>query len=556
MNSSMQQRSQAAGRTNGTSTNGTSTKGTVGTPDYDPRAAIRGAAGASGKASVSADPALRRRPIPRQTRNPGSAQTQRPQRNGSQAPGTPNIHGSGQNPRQMQNPNSHPQQRTSAPGGQSSQKNGAASVRGGAAPVRGGTAAASAPTAGTAPGVARTPKDDSEARRVRAEQLRKNEQRRAAKEKEDEPVETLIRLRGNVDRPFLVLVIILVCLGSAMVFSSSYAYAEYHFDDSLYFIRSQLQWAALGFVAMIVVMQFDYRWFQKLTMPAFFGTSFLLALVPFIGKTVKGAKRWIVLGPIQIQPSEMMKLALVMVLALYVSASRGQMKTFRRGIFYPYLLIGAVCFVTALEKHLSATMILLMIGTMVIFIGGAPVKPIAIAVGSGAGVVGLLILIFDYARKRVQFWLQPETDPASSGYQLLQSLYAIGSGGFLGVGLGNSRQKYLYLPEAQNDFIYAVICEEFGMVGAVAVIILFALLLWRGYVIASHAPDTYSSLLVMGIITQVALQCIMNIAVVTGSMPVTGVSLPFFSYGGSSLVMLMFEMGMILAVSRYSYQQS
>lgn len=378
----------------------------------------------------------------------------------------------------------------------------------------------------------------------------------AAKEETSEPaVETIIRLRGSVDRPFLVLVILLVCLGSAMVFSASYAYAEYHFGDSLYFIRSQLQWVAVGFVGMIAVMQFDYRWFQKLTMPAFFASFVLLALVPFIGKTVNGAKRWIVIGPIQVQPSEIMKLALIMVLALYVSANRGQMTTFRRGIFYPYIIIGAVCFTTALEKHLSATIILLMIGTMLVFIGGAPVKPIAIAIGSGAGAVGLLILFFDYARLRVQYWLRPETDPGNAGYQLLQSLYAIGSGGFLGVGLGNSRQKYLYLPESQNDFIYAVICEEFGWVGGVAVIVLFALLLWRGYIIATHAPDTYTSLLVMGIIGQIALQCIMNIAVVTGSMPVTGVSLPFFSYGGSSLIMLMGEMGMILAVSRYSYQQ-
>ncbi len=376
-----------------------------------------------------------------------------------------------------------------------------------------------------------------------------------SKKEKKEPPETIIRLRGGVDRPFLVLVIILVCLGSAMVFSASYAYAEYHFNDSLYFIRSQLRWVVVGFVIMIIVMQFDYRWYQKLTMPAFFGTFVLLTLVPFIGKTVNGAKRWIVVGPIQIQPSEMMKLALVMVLALYVSANRGHMNNFRNGILYPYCIIGAVCFVTALERHLSATMILLMIGTLVIFIGGAPKKWLVSFMGTGAGLVGIAIMLFDYARLRVVYWIHPEEDPGAAGYQLLQSLYAIGSGGFLGTGLGNSRQKYLYLPESQNDFIFAVVCEEFGFIGALAIIVLFALLLWRGVVIAMHAPDTYSSILTLGIITQVALQCIMNIAVVTGTMPVTGVSLPFFSYGGSSLVMLLFEMGMILSVSRYSYQQ-
>lgn len=372
---------------------------------------------------------------------------------------------------------------------------------------------------------------------------------------QEQPVETVIRLRGSVDRPFLILVIVLVLIGSVMVFSASYAYAEYHFDDSLYFISSQLQWVAVGFVFMFIVMNFDYRWFQTLTMPAFFGTFVLLCLVPVIGKTVKGATRWIEIGPIQIQPSEMMKLALVMVLALYIAANRGQMGKFRYGILFPYTIIGAVCFVTALEKHLSATMILLMIGTLVIFIGGAPVKWLGIFMGSGAGLVALAIAFFDYARLRVQYWLQPEKDPGAAGYQLLQSLYAIGSGGTLGTGLGNSRQKYLYLPEAQNDFIFAVICEEFGFIGAVTIIVLFGLLLWRGIVIAMHAPDTYSSILTMGIISQIALQCIMNIAVVTGSMPVTGVSLPFFSYGGSSLIMLLVEMGMILSVSRYSYQQ-
>ncbi len=373
--------------------------------------------------------------------------------------------------------------------------------------------------------------------------------------REKQPVETIIRLRGAVDRPFLVLVIILVCLGSAMVFSASYAYAEHHFDDSLYFIRAQLRWAIIGFIAMALSSFMDYRWYQKLTMPAFLGTFALLALVPFIGKTVKGAKRWIVIGAFQIQPSEMMKLALVMILSLYVAANRGQMNSFRRGILYPYCIIGAVCFTTALERHLSATMILLMIGTLVIFIGGSPVKWLASFVAAGGSMVALAIAMFPYARLRVQYWLDPASDPDSSGYQLLQSLYAIGSGGTLGTGLGNSRQKYLYLPESQNDFIFAVICEEFGFIGAVAVIVLFALLLWRGIVIALHAPDTYSSILTLGIMTQIAMQCIMNIAVVTGTMPVTGVSLPFFSYGGSSLIMLMFEMGMVLSISRYSYQQ-
>lgn len=365
----------------------------------------------------------------------------------------------------------------------------------------------------------------------------------------------IIRLRGGVDRPFLILVVLLVCLGSIMVFSASYASANYKFGDSLYFIRSQLLWALIGSIGMFVVSQLDYRLFQKITVPAFLATFVLLCLVPFIGRVVNGAKRWIIIGPVSVQPTEIMKLALVMLLALYISANKEKMHTFRYGILFPYCIIGSVCFVTAIERHMSGTIILLLIGTLVVFIGGAPVKWLGGFTLGGVSVIGFLILVSDYAKERVQFWLHPENDPSDSGYQLIQSLLAIGSGGLLGVGLGNSRQKFLYLPESQNDFIFAIVCEEFGLIGAAAVILLFAMLVWRGVIIAMKAPDTYTSLLVLGIIGKVALQCIMNIAVVTGSMPVTGVSLPFFSYGGSSLVMLMAEMGMILAISRYSYQE-
>ena len=369
------------------------------------------------------------------------------------------------------------------------------------------------------------------------------------------PTQLLIRLRGGVDRPFLILVLILVCLGSIMVFSASFAYAGYKYDNPYYFVIRQSVWALLGFCVMILAMQFDYRIYQKLTVPFFIIATVLLCLVPFIGSVRNGAKRWIILGPISVQPSEIMKLALVMLLALYISSNRDRMHTFRYGIMLPYVMIGGVMLITVLERHISATLILFLIGTIVIFIGGAPVKILGSFAGIGATALGGVILFSDYAKERVQFWLHPEKDPSDSGYQLLQSLYAIGSGGLLGTGLGNSRQKYLYLPESQNDFIFAIICEEFGLVGAVTVICLFIALVWRGVIIAMRAPDTYSSLLVFGIVSKVALQCIMNIAVVTGTMPVTGVSLPFFSYGGSSLMMLMLEMGMVLSISRYSYQE-
>lgn len=374
-------------------------------------------------------------------------------------------------------------------------------------------------------------------------------------ERVKEKKRVVIRLRGSVDRPFLILVILMVCLGSVMVFSASYPFAANKYGEPLYFIIRQAVWAAIGFTVMIVVMQFDYRVFQKLTIPFFAVSALLLIAVPIIGTTINGAKRWIYIGPLSVQPSEIMKLALVMLLALYISVNESRMHVFRWGIMFPYAIIGGVCFITIIERHMSGTIILFLIGTLIVFIGGASVKILGAFAGIGGGIMGFVILFSSYARERVEFWIHPEKDPSDSGYQLLQSQYAIGSGGLLGTGLGNSRQKHLYLPESQNDFIFAVICEEFGLVGALTVICLFAALVWRGIRIASRAPDTYSALLVYGIISKVALQSIMNIAVVTGTMPVTGVSLPFFSYGGSSLIMLMFEMGMVLAVSRYSYQE-
>ena len=372
--------------------------------------------------------------------------------------------------------------------------------------------------------------------------------------RQNAPQKTLVRLRGGVDRPFLILVIILVCLGSIMVFSASYVAAEQDYNDSLYFLKQQLRWVLLGFIAMLAAAQIDYRKFQLFTVPFCIVSTLLLCAVPIIGVVRNGAKRWIQVGPISVQPSEVVKLALIMVLAMYISVNAQRMKKFRFGILVPYSLIGLVCFITAMERHLSATVIIFLIGTILVFLGGGSAKFLGGCAAIAGGIVGFLAMFLDYAKLRLQYWLHPELDASNSGYQLLQSLYAIGSGGILGVGLGNSRQKYLYLPESQNDFIFAIICEELGLVGAVVVIALFVCLIWRGILIAMRAPDTYSCLLVLGIIAQVGLQAVMNIAVVTGTMPVTGVSLPFFSYGGSSLLMLMGEMGMILAVSRYSYQ--
>lgn len=367
--------------------------------------------------------------------------------------------------------------------------------------------------------------------------------------------DTLIRVRGGVDRTFLFLVISLVCFGSVMIFSASFVYAASKYGDSLFFIRSQIMWVLVGIAAMVFVMQFDYRLVKKyIALPAFCASYLLLAAVPIIGTSVRGARRWIKIGPMTIQPSEIMKFALILILALYISKFKNRMKSFKYGIFFPFCILGLVCVTTALERHMSGTIILFAIGACLIMIGGANGKWLggfSLLAGAGAG----YILIFtNYTKARIDSWLNPENYSDSGAWQLLNSLYAIGSGGFLGVGLGNSREKYLYLPDPQNDFIFAIVCEELGFVGALTVITLFALLVWRGFVIAMNAPDTFSSLVAFGITAQVAIQTILNIAVVTGSMPTTGISLPFFSYGGSSLLMLMLEMGAMLAISRYSYQ--
>jgi cell division protein FtsW len=364
------------------------------------------------------------------------------------------------------------------------------------------------------------------------------------------PVQLLIRLRGGVDRPFLILVLILVCLGSIMVFSASFAYAGYKYDNPYYFVIRQSVWAVLGFSVMILTMQFDYRIYQKLTVPFFIISTILLCLVPFIGSVRNGAKRWIIIGPISVQPSEIMKLALVMLLALYISSNRDRMHTFRYGIMIPYVMIGGVMLITVIERHISATLILFLIGTIVIFIGGAPTKILGGFAAIGATIMGGVVLFSSYAKERVEFWLHPEEDPSDSGYQLLQSLYAIGSGGLMGLGLGRSRQKYLYLPEEHNDYIFPILCEELGFVGAMVVLVLFMLLIIRGYWIAMHARDRFGALMAAGLTTHLALQVFLNIGVVTNFLPATGISLPFFSYGGTALLIQLFEVGLILSVSR------
>lgn len=368
------------------------------------------------------------------------------------------------------------------------------------------------------------------------------------------------RIRSGVDWPFAILVIILLSIGTIFVFSSSYVYAKYNYDDSYFFIRKQVWWVLGALVILYVFSRFaDYLLLKKLAIPIFLVSYVLLCCVFFFGADANGAKRWIYFGPVSVQPSEIVKFSVILITSAYLvwleSKGRDLIRSFRFGILPFLILAGMIGLPLYKQPHLSAMIIIFGLIFILMFLGGVKNNILIGAILVGAFAMWILISFTDHGQSRIDAWLNPELDPLGDGWQPLQSLYAIGSGGLWGVGLGQSKQKHLYLPEPQNDYIFAVICEEMGFVFAVAVIILFIFLIWRGFTIAKNAPSKFSSLLVMGIIIQVGIQVFLNIGVVTGTLPSTGVSLPFFSYGGSSLLILTAEMGIVLNVSRYSYTE-
>ena len=377
----------------------------------------------------------------------------------------------------------------------------------------------------------------------------------------------LVREKGSIDYIFFVLVLILLAFGTVMVYSASYAYSKTTYGDSYYIILRQIVFALGGLAGMAFIIRFfPPERIRKWSVGLFVAFFLILMIIPLPipGITVVhgGARRWLNLGFIEIQPSEFMKLTLAMMLAWYfdrfyerVVPPAKKFERYKYGVITPLFITGLVCVLVLIEKHLSGTIIMALIGVILIFASGAPIFWLVPGIGAGGAILGLLIAVLPHAQRRVGIWLHPETDPLGAGYQTLQGLYAIGSGGFFGMGLGNSYQKHMYVSQPQNDFIFTIVCEELGFVGAVAVILLFTLLIWRGIVIAMNAPDIYSKLLVVGIIGKIAIQSILNIAVVTNSIPNTGISLPFFSYGGSSLLVLLAEMGIILSISRFSKQR-
>lgn len=355
---------------------------------------------------------------------------------------------------------------------------------------------------------------------------------------------------GTIDYPFLIITLLLLGIGLLMVFSSSYPSAYYDNLPSTYYFFRQGLFAVVGIVVMFAVSAMDYRRFRPLS-PLFMAvTIVMLILVLVIGTGLYGEKRWINLGFATFQPSELAKAAVIFLFASLISVYHDKMKTFKYGVLPFVAILGIIAILMVLEPHLSGTIIILGIGAVMMFVGGTHWGWFAGAIGVAAAGGAFVISRLGYAQGRLSVWLDPFTDPQGLGYQSIQSLYAIGSGGLFGLGFGNSRQKYLYLPEAHNDFIYAIVCEELGFIGAMIVMLLFIMLIVRGYWIAMHAPDKFGSLLVVGITTQVALQVFINMGVVTGVLPVTGAALPFFSYGGTSLLVLLAEMGVVLSVSR------
>lgn len=358
------------------------------------------------------------------------------------------------------------------------------------------------------------------------------------------------RQHGVMDYYLFAVIITLLAFGLVMVFSASAANAYYEYGNSYEYVFSQLKWAVIGMAVMLFLAGFDYHRLAKLS-PIVLGVTVLLLLaVLVVGVEVKGAKRWLGVGGMTMQPSEMAKFAVILFLSFKLSRDNGKIREFFAGLMPYLLIIGFVCGLILLEKHLSGTVVVGLVGCLLLLIGGAKISHFAI-MGIGGVVAAVAAIIMEpYRMARITAFLDPFAHKMDEGWQVVQSLYAIGSGGLFGVGLGRSRQKHLYIPEPQNDFIFSIICEELGWLGATLVLLLFAVLIWRGMKIALRAPDRLGALLAFGFTALIAIQVIINVAVVTASMPVTGMQLPFFSAGGSSLVFLLAGMGVLLNISR------
>lgn len=357
---------------------------------------------------------------------------------------------------------------------------------------------------------------------------------------------------AKVDIPFLVILCILLVFGLTMLYSASSAQSQYDtgYTESTRYLQKQAACALIGLAAMWVCSRLDAAFWMKAAWPLYGISIALLLAVLLFGQSVNGARRWINIAGLQFQPSEIAKFTLILLFARLTKSYGAAARQFRYGVLgFGAALLG-ILIPLALEKHLSAILLMGMVAVVMMFVAGTNMRWLL----AGAAVAGIFVVVYisfmGYAGDRVSAWLHPENDPADTGYQILQSLYAIGSGGLFGLGFGRSRQKYLYLPFQYNDYIFAVICEEIGLMGALLVIALFVALILRGYYIALHARDRFSTVLAAGLITLIAVQTVLNLGVVTNSLPSTGIALPFFSYGGTALAVNLAQMGVILSISR------
>ena len=362
--------------------------------------------------------------------------------------------------------------------------------------------------------------------------------------------------KGKLDITFLSFVLILLTIGLVMLFSASYAYSYENYGNSYKFIVKQALFAGAGIIAMFVFSRIDYHFWRKLSWLVYIITFALLVFLLIVPPMVKGmaVKRWFAIGSFSFQPSEIAKFAIVILFSTLIAANQKLMNNWKF-ILSLFGVLGITCVLVMLEPHLSATLLIAAIGVVLIYVGGLNRK--VVIAGVVIAVLGIVLVIItqstgfiSYGADRIKYWLDPWADAKGEGFQTIQSLLAIGSGGILGRGLGQSRQKYLWVPEPHNDFIFSIVCEELGLIGAVIIILLFALLVWRGFTIAMRSSDKFGSLLAIGLTFQVGLQAMLNIWVVTNTIPNTGISLPFFSYGGTSLLILLAEMGIVLSVSR------
>lgn len=371
-------------------------------------------------------------------------------------------------------------------------------------------------------------------------------------------------LATGFDMHFFVLLMIILIVGLATLYSASHVYAfNYNDGDSFFYIRKQAIFAVLGLVVMLGISMVDYHVLHR------FAWAIWLVSIGLLGAALvmpseTGVRRWVQIGSLSFQPSEIAKFALVLLFAHLISLNHKKMKKFTTGFVPLLVLLGITCGLVVVEPHLSGTLLIGILGFAMMYIGGVRVWYLAAVLIAGLAGMAFMVLVLGYEQDRIAVWLHPLESFANQitfadglsgrdhAWQTVQSLYAIGSGGLLGQGPGNSRQKHLFLPEPQNDFIFSVFCEEMGFVGAVLVLLLFALLMWRGFKIAMKAPDKFGCMLALGLTLQIGIQVAINVAVVSNLLPNTGISLPFFSYGGTSILMLMAQMGVVLSVSRQS----